>query len=129
MWSLWKKDIISLSDEKIKYYFQKNIFNTSIYDVVNYVSSLDSIKEYNKLYEILLNDNVRFYFSKYFSENQGNVTITSDFEIASDYNYNTVFNITVGGVNLYKFLFDFVQAALENELEFYIKYNEFGKYI
>ncbi len=129
MWSLWKKSVLGLSEEKIKYYISKNVFNQSIYDVLNDVFPLDSIKEYSKLKEVLLNDNIRGYFSKFFYENEGNVTLASSFDILTDYTYNTVFTITVGGVNLYKFLLDFTNSCLENEINFYIKYNEFGKYI
>ena len=129
MWSLWKKNILSLSDEKLKGYISKNIFNQTVYDVINKVSELDSIKEFSKLRDVLLDDDVRLYFSKFVYENLGNVVLASNFDLINDYNYNTVFTITVGGVNLYKFLFDFVQNSLENELDFYIKFNEYGKYI
>ena len=116
MWSLWKKNILSLSDDKLKGYISKNIFNQTVYDVINKVSELDSIKEFSKLREVLLDDDIRVYFSKFVYENLGNIVLASNFDLINDYKYNTVFTITVGGVNLYKFLFDFVQNSLENEL-------------
>jgi hypothetical protein len=129
MWSLWKSKIQGFSEEKVYEYITKGVFDSDIYDCIKAVNNLDSVKEYTKLKEVLLDDNIRTYYGKFFDEELGNNVVTSNFDIVNDYTYNTVFTVTVGGINLYKFLIDYVNYCLSKELDFYIKFNEFGKYI
>ena len=129
MFDLFKKSIVSLSEDKVKHYISKEIFNSKIYDIIPYLNTLPEITEYSKLKEVLNDEFIRVYFSKFFYDENGYVILASDFDVINDYTYNTVFTITVGGVNLYKFLKDFVSVSIENEMTFYLKLNEFGKYI
>ena len=129
MWSLFKKELLSLSEDQVRNYVSKSIFNAKIYEVISYISSLPSINDYSKLKEILSDEYMRVFFSKFFYDVDGNVVLASNFDIINDYSYNTVFTITVGGVNLYKFLNDFVVNAVECDMPFYLKLCEYGKYI
>lgn len=129
MWSLWKSKVQGFSEEKVYNYISKGIFENDIYDTIKTINGLESIKEYSRLCEVLLDESIRRYYSKIFNDDKGNITITSNFDIINDYTYNTVFTVTVGGINLYKFLSDYVNYCLGKELDFLIKFNEFGKYI
>lgn len=129
MWSLWKSKVQGFSEEKIYNYISKGVFDSDIYDTIKTINGLESIKEYSRLSEVLLDESIRGYYSKFFNDDKGNITITSNFDIINDYTYNTVFTVTVGGINLYKFLSDYVNYCLDKELDFLIKFNEYGKYI
>ena len=129
MFNLFKKSLLSLSEDKVKHYISKGIFNSKIYEIIPYLSNLPEINEYSKLKEVLNDEFIRVYFSKFFFEDNGFVILASDFDVINDYTHNTVFTITVAGINLYNFLKDFINTSIENEMQFYLKFNECGKYI
>ncbi len=129
MWSKWKSTIQAFSENKIYDYISKGTFNNNIYDAIKSVNELESIKTYSRLSEVLLDENIKSYFNKFYNDDNGNITIASNFDIVNDYTYNTVFTVTVGGINLYKFLTDYINYSNDKEMDYYIKFNEFGKFI
>ena len=129
MWSVFKSKLLGFSEEKVYDYKNRNIFESNIYDIIKTISELDSVKEYSKLQEILLDEEIKSYYENFFSIEDNNVTLASSFEVANDYSYNTVFTVTVGAANLYKFLIDYINSISSKEGDFLIKFNECGKYI
>ena len=129
MFNLFKEKLLSLDEDTIKHNISKGVFNFQIYDLITYMISVNEITEYTKLRDVFNNELFKAYYSKFFYDVDGNVVLASGFDVINDYSYNTVFTITVGGVNLYKYIYDLVSSFLENDMSFYIKFSEFGKYI
>ena len=129
IWSLFKNLCISFDEEAINENIENKQFDTDFYDLVDLLNNTSSVKEYVELEKILKNELITKYFSKLYQENDNNISLTSNFNIARDYNYNIVYTITIGSENLYGILSDFINKSQENELPIYLKFNECGKYI
>ena len=129
MWSLFKKDILAFDEETIDEYIEKKYFDSDILDAIGITKNAPSVENYVDLENILKNDVVVKYFSRLFFENNHNIVVLSNFDIERDYNYNTVFTITLGSMSLYKFLIKLSNNLFEHELPLYMKFNECGKYI
>ena len=129
IWSLFKKLCISFDEETINEKIEKKQFDSDFFDLVDSLNNMTSVKEYFELEKILEDELIKKYFSRIYQENDNNIFLTSDFDIALDYNYNIVFTITLGPENLYGILSDFINKSQESEIPIYIKFNECGKYI
>ena len=129
MWSIWKKKLLGIPEEKIREYIDNKEFDFDVYDVVKDVRDLDSVKSYTALQQVLTNPNTNRYFSDLFDDFNHKVIIYSDFDVKKDNSYNTVLTIKVDASRLYKILKLYINQCLIQEMPYYIKYDEYGKKI
>lgn len=129
MWSIWKQKLLSLSETELRSYIDDKEFESNIYEVVKTVRELDSIKSFIALRNVLADPDINRYFSGLYDEFNHDIIICSEFGMRRDPSYNTVFVITVGAVNLYRLLKNFVNECNNIQLPYYIKYKEEGENI
>lgn len=129
MWSIWKKKILSISEENLRVLIENKDFDYDIYDVVKEVRNLESVKTYTALQQVLTNPLINRYFSDLFDDFNHKVIIYSDFYVKKDSSFNTVFTIKVDSTRLYKILKVFINECIARELPYYIKFSEYGKKI
>lgn len=127
MWSIWKNKILSFSDDELRELVEKKEFDYDIYDTISNVRSLESIKRYSDLQQVLTDPLINKYFSSLFYDYNHSVSIYSDFFMNKDINYNTVFSIKIDSIKLYKILKLFVNDCISVEIPYYIKFSEYGK--
>lgn len=127
MWSIWKKKLLAISEERLREYIDNKEFDFDVYDVIKDVRDLDSVKSYTALQQVLTNPNINRYFSDLFDDFNHKVIIYSDFDVKKDTSYNTVLTIKVDANRLYKILKLYINQCLIQEMPYYIKYNEYGK--
>ena len=102
MWSIWKKKLLAISEERLREYIDNKEFDFDVYDVIKDVRDLDSVKSYTALQQVLTNPNINRYFSDLFDDFNHKVIIYSDFDVKKDTSYNTVLTIKVDANRLYK---------------------------
>lgn len=129
MWSLWKKKLLSISEENLRNYIDNKDFDFDVYDVVKMIRDMESVKSYTSLQQVLTNPNINRYYSDLFDDFNHKVIIYSDFDIKKDPLYNTVLSIKVDASRLYKILKVYINQCFALEMPYYIKYSEFGKKI
>ena len=129
MWSLWKKKILSFSDDELRELIEKKIFDYDIYDVIGKVRNLESIRTYSDLEHLLSYPIINKYYSEFYDDFNHKVVICSDFGVKSDISYNTVLSIRVDPIKLYKLLKIYVNECIKYEIPYYIRFNEYGKKI
>ncbi len=129
MWSIWKKKILGISEEKIRELIDNKELSFDIYDVIKSVRDLESIKSYTALQQVLTNSDINMYFSELFDDFNHKVIIYSDFDIKKDSSYNTVLSIKVDANRLYKILKLYINECISQEIPYYVKFDEFGKEI
>ncbi len=129
MWSIWKKKMLSIPEDKIRELIDSKELSFDIYDVIKKLRDLDSVKSYTSLQQILTNPDINMYFSELFDDFNHKVVIYSDFNIKKDNSYNTVLSIKVDASRLYKILKVYINECISQEMPYYVKYDEFGKEI
>ena len=129
MWSLWKKKLLSISEENLRNYIDNKDFDFDVYDVVKMIRDMESVKSYTSLQQVLTNPNINRYYSDLFDDFNHKVIIYSDFDIKKDPLYNTVLSVKVDASRLYKILKVYINQCFALEMPYYIKYSEFGKKI
>ena len=127
MWSIWKKKILSFSEEELRELVEKKEFDYDIYDVISKIRNLESIKTYSDLQQVLTDPSINRYFSDLFDDFNHKVIIFSDFTVRSELSFNTVFSIKIDAIKLYKILKIYINECISREMPYYIKYNELGK--
>lgn len=127
MWSIWKRKILSIKEEKLMELVSSKEFDSDIYEVIKIVRDLDSIKTFIALRNVLADPGINRYFSFFFDDFNHDVVICSEFGMRKDPKYNTVFTITVDAINLYKLLKNFVNECIDQAIPYYFKYKEEGK--
>ena len=127
MWSIWKKKILSFSEEELRELVEKKEFDYDIYDVISKIRNLESIKTYSDLQQVLTDPSINRYFSDLFDDFNHKVIIFSDFTVRSDLSFNTVFSIKIDAIKLYKILKIYINECISREMPYYVKYNELGK--
>lgn len=130
IWSLFKSCLLSFNDDELLSLISTHEFNMEIYDIVRTTQTLDSVRNYRDLTNILReNDNIKGAFSKMYSEQNGNIVICSKFGMRKDTQNNTVLIVTVDAKKVYDVLKTFVNLCIDSELPYFIKFNETGKKI
>ena len=84
MWSIWKKKMLSIPEDKIRELIDSKELSFDIYDVIKKIRDLDSVKSYTSLQQILTNPDINMYFSELFDDFNHKVVIYSDFSIKRD---------------------------------------------
>ena len=129
MWSIWKKKILDIPEDKVRELIDNKEFAYDIYDVIKKLRDLESVKTYKSLQQVLTSPDINMYFSELFDDFNHKVVIYSDFNIKKDNSYNTVLSIKVDASRLYKILKLYINECISQEMPYYIKYNESGKKI
>lgn len=129
MWSIWKRKILSFSEDELRELIENKKFDYDFYDVISSVRNLESIKTYGALEHVLTNPSINRYFSCFFDDFSNNVEIYSDFNLKKDLSYNTVLSIKIDAVKLYKILKIYVMSCIEREMPYFIRFYENGKKI
>ena len=129
LWSLWKNKVLAIKDDELRNKVENKEFDYDIYDLITTVRSLDSVKTYEALKEVLKNPIINKYFSELFDDFNHKVCIYSDFNIKKDINYNTVLSIKIDASRLYKVLKQYINECIGYDMTYYIKCNECGKKI
>lgn len=127
MWSIWKRKLLSIPEEKIRQMLEDKEFDYDIYDVITNIKNLESVKTYSELEQVLTDESINRYFSDFFDDYNHKVVIYSDLGLGRDLAYNTVLSIRVDATRLYKLLKIYVNECISQELPYYIKFNENGE--
>lgn len=128
MWSLFKDLLLSFDDDEILSLISLGEFSMEIYDIVRKTSTLDSIKSYTALSELLKeNENINKAYSRIFSIQNNNAVVCSKFGMRRDVENNTVLIVTVDAKHLYGILKTFVNVCIDRELPYFVKFNECGR--
>ena len=129
MWSIWKRKMLSISEDNLRVLIENKDFDYDIYDVIKKIRDMESIKTYTALQQVLTDPLINRYFSDLFDDFSHKVVVYSDFSIKKDPNFNTVFSIKVDASRLYKILKLYINECISQEIPYYIKFNEYGKKI
>lgn len=129
LWSNFKTKILSFSDNDLRELIDSGYFDNSVYDAIKKISSLESIKTYEELENILTIPYINRYFNEVFEDFLNKIVISSDFNILSKYKMNTVFSMRVDPKYLYSIVNDYINECIKYEIPYLIKFNESSKKI
>ena len=129
MWSIWKRKMLSISEDDLRVLIENKDFDYDIYDVIKKIRDMESIKTYTALQQVLTDPLINRYFSDLFDDFSHKVVVYSDFSLKKDASFNTVFSIKVDASRLYKILKVYVNECISQEIPYYIKFSEYGKKI
>lgn len=127
MWSIWKRKILSIPEEKLRILIENKDFDYDVYDVIKRLRDMDSVKSYISLQQVLNNPLINRYFSDLFDDFNHKVVICSDFSVKRDVSYNTVLTIKVDANKVYKLLKIYINECIAQEIPYYVKFSELGK--
>lgn len=129
MWSIWKNKVLSISDEELRLRIENKELGYDIYEVITTLKSLESVKNYEALQEVLKTPEINKYYTELFDNYNNKVSIYSDFNIKKDNYFNTVLSVRVDATKLYSILKEYVHECVGYDIPYYIKFNECGQKI
>lgn len=129
IWSNFKQKLLSYSLDNLKNEIENRNFESDIYDAIKDVSELESIKSYDNLLKTLSNRTILKYYARMFLNVDKNVVVFSDVNVNKKINFNSLLTVIVDASNLFKVLRGYINQCINNEIDYYIKYEETGKSI